>query len=48
MVRVRSPSPTWTTMTTVCSVAAMAAIPNFTRRSTTGMTRPRRLMTPRM
>ena len=42
------PSPaTWTTMMHVFCVSGAVSRPNFTRRSTTGMTFPRRLMTPR-
>jgi hypothetical protein len=37
----------WTTMITVWSVGSHAGIANFSRRSTTGITLPRRLITPR-
>ena len=48
-ITVRSPSRSTSTMTTqVRLVTRVAARPNFTARSTTGTTLPRRLMTPRM
>jgi len=47
MVRGRPSTVHCTTMMTVWSVASHAGMANFRRRSTTGMTLPRRLMTPR-
>ncbi|OPZ20105.1 MAG: hypothetical protein BWZ10_00753 [candidate division BRC1 bacterium ADurb.BinA364] len=48
MVTLAPPRITWTTMMQVLSVSSWESMPNFKRRSTTGMTLPRRLITPRM